>query len=476
MVVMQFIPGAVTTDSIKGIILSRGGGTPAVQIAPAGTNKPAVPANVTQTRGTQKFAQAMRAEGLLLFSLRRQGLKPETQYELTATQDGKQQSITFKTLPVAIPRAGVTLVVASCFYDNDFRARKYLRSLKKAGRHFNEPLLKLLVGDNLYLDGDPVEAITGKGDYRETVATYAKYFLDSRYAGVLGCLPNFTTWDDHEFWNNFPERQGHLARSKGQNRQECIEASQECIRHFQASLNPNPVSRAAGGLSYRFDVGSLSFFVADTRSRRTTHRPVRDRRMMLDEDMAALERWAGRLQGPGILVLGQPLWLSRGTSTDYVPRDFEPQYSRIWNALQSAPFDIMVISGDIHHSRLVQFGTGPRAVHEFVSSPASHVVLGEPPREIGLPDAIPLDKGVTGYTTLELRRYMMGAGDHSTFGLLNFKPGAGGTVTVDCGFIKADADKPSRCLKASTPTRNLFPAPWDRKECLYRDAFTLGPH
>ena len=42
---------------------------------------------------------------------------------------------------------------------------------------------------------------------------YVRHFWRSGYADVLGYLPTFTMWDDHEFWNDYPERQAQLMRT-----------------------------------------------------------------------------------------------------------------------------------------------------------------------------------------------------------------------------------------------------------------------
>jgi hypothetical protein len=63
---------------------------------------------------------------------------------------------------------------------------------------------------------------------------------------------------------------------------------------------------------------------------------------VLPQDLAALSAWAAGLTGPGVLVVGQPLWSTAGGSTDYNPRAFVPEFQQIWRALRDAPWEILI--------------------------------------------------------------------------------------------------------------------------------------
>src|SRR5690606_38608154 len=109
--------------------------------------------------------------------------------------------------------------------------------------------------------------------------------------------------------------------------------------------NPQPVARS--GLSYRFDIPPLSCFALDLRAGRTSMKSDRPR-MTSDAELLAFERWAAQLKGPGIAVFGQPLWMTAGNWMDYHPPDFAGEYAAIWAAMAKAPYDILVLSGDVH--------------------------------------------------------------------------------------------------------------------------------
>ena len=58
--------------------------------------------------------------------------------------------------------------------------------------------------------------------------------------------------------------------------------------------------------------------------------------------------------------------------TDVNPPDYPEDYRALWGALFAAPYDILVLSGDIHYSRIASVSREPLShtrVFEVVSSP-----------------------------------------------------------------------------------------------------------
>src|SRR6185295_2197754 len=104
---------------------------------------------------------------------------------------------------------GLTIAVCSCYYDYYHVDQRYRTALTQKNL-FPASAFKLLIGDNLYSDVAPGQAWV-VGGFSETVARYSLYWWNSDYTEVLQTLPTFTCWDDHEFWNNYPEHQPHLA-------------------------------------------------------------------------------------------------------------------------------------------------------------------------------------------------------------------------------------------------------------------------
>jgi hypothetical protein len=401
------------------------------------------------------------------------GLAPATTYRVVAAAAGGSAETVITTPAATIGPDGVTIAVGSCFYGYFRQAGRYLRALRSPCR-FSPPTLKLLVGDNLYLDVGPNEG--RDAGYEQTVMRYLEHYWRSPYADALEYLPTLTTWDDHEFWNNYPESQAWLSRSwfDTPHRKEYMDAARECLEVFQNTLNPPPATGTAGHRSFVHDLPPLSFFFADVRSNRSLyqaadrarHEAGRVLREMLPEpELRAFERWCASLTGPGVLVIGQPLWIAGGGGTDYNPPAFADQYVRIWQAIAGAPHDVLILSGDVHFSRALRIELPGRTTYEFITSPACHIPTsasvawnaiwgteGAQGRgEVEVPRSFPLDKARS-YTDLEPRlgRYLMGTDAQNTIALLHFTP-SGGRIDVGAVMVDLETNDVARSRPADLP-------------------------
>jgi len=445
---LRLIPGAVGRDLVRALVLAAGSGTPQVEIRPA-DGSGSVPASVVPLPVSPKMQSELDRDGVHLFTATLSGLQPATEYELHASHQAAAVLARFRTLAQDTPGETLKVVVASCYYDYFHRDAAYRATLESVW--CKDAVFKFLVGDNLYLDVAPDQRdITG--GYRETVARYLRHFWHSGYADVLGRLPTFATWDDHEFWNNYPERQCHLSRTSGSDRKDYIRAGTECLRFFQAILNadlsPND------NLSYRIDnTPVVSFFAADVRSARTRFEDSPPR-MMPDAALSTFEAWANSLTRPGVLVIGQPLWIKEGDGTDYRPPNFADQYERIWRAIAAAPHDILIVSGDVHHSRILEIGlTDTRVVYEFVTSPACHVPTvgsiisgdyGSQDRgKVEGPELVSVGTNHGPALKPRLLRYLFGTSVPNTLGVLQFLSLPTGKVSVGCTFLDSLAQMPA---------------------------------
>lgn len=274
----------------------------------------------------------------------------------------------FAPVPRVMPPEGLCLAVASCYYDYGGGAPSFAKGLRTTP--FGAPHLDILLGDNVYLDVVPGQAFRDD-PYGETVDVYARYFLESAYGDALEQTPTITTWDDHELWNNYPEEQVFLARSHGARAKVYEAAAQRAIERFQQPLNPVEEARPLDR-SFEFTIDPVSFFVADLRTRRSRH-AAPERRMLPKDEIFRLTSWARGLKAPGVLVIGQPLWIEKGDINDYTPPDFEEEYGHVWAALADARYDVLVLAGDVHHSRVVSLWTRGGYVHEITTSPAVHI-------------------------------------------------------------------------------------------------------
>jgi hypothetical protein len=190
---------------------------------------------------------------------------------------------------------------------------------------------------------------------------------------------------------------------------------------YQASLNPGAKRW------FSLDVPPVSFFVADTRSHRTRDSAAKPA-LMLPAQWDELETWARTLQGPGVLVLPQPLLKAGGSKTDRTLVDFE-ECGRLGRVFEGAVHDILILTGDIHTGRLssAEIVGRPGKIYEFVASPASMVTPWLPPwghKPAGPPDKLVINR----------RKWIVTASARlsstvdNNVGLVGIAPGRGGRV------------------------------------------------
>ena len=432
----RIIPGAVSSTTLRALVLSEASSPPPLKLSDL-RGAPCPPLTVkAHGSGDPRFDQHVISAGVYLYVAEASGLKPGTDYQLADAH--------IRTLPRQLPARGISLALASC-YCNDFkRDRDYLRVLQGAAG-YNPLSAKLLVGDNLYIDVGPGVG-SERTAFESTADLYLQHYWRGGYAEVLSYLPTFTMWDDHEFWNNYPEHQIWLPRSMGQAHGLYKAAALAGIKAFQAVLNPTPASR--GGLSYRFELPGLSVFALDLRAGRSMHE-VSNPIMCSEAELQAFERWAGALKGPGAVIVGQPLWSSAGDWKDWNPPAFAAQYTRIWKALADAPYDIVILTGDVHHSRLLELSVGPgRRVWELVSSPVCHIPTIE---SIAARAFDQQDHGRVGYplaitvpgVPLSLTAFHMGTNDNNSLALMRLVPAPDG-LAIAGTFVDLVRKTPAR--------------------------------
>jgi len=431
---LSVIPGAASTGTLQALVITDAASHVAPQITAlvSGGSTPTIA--WVQLPVSGKLAAELSQRNTRVHRLVLSNVPSDSRVDLSVTLGNDSEQLKLRTLPTRIPTEGLSFIAATCYYDG-FHYGAKLRAALSMPYLGLRPAFQLWAGDNLYMDV-PVfrNSTTPHGD---TLQRYLDYFTRSEYRRARGLHAAFNTYDDHEFWNNFPEEQAWLGRSSGADRADSIDAARGCVKLFQSSVNPPSV---ADGLSYRFDLAPVSFFVADMRTFRTKH-DVATPRMMTKLDLEALIDWARTLNGPGVLVLGQPLWIEPGGYGDYNTPYFGLEHRAIWKALREAPYDILVITGDVHHSRVLKlsFADSPnRAVYEFCTSPASHIPtiwntfgLGHsqdrgkvtPPTRVG------------GSGQKVKAQFLFGSSAPNSFGIVRLDPLATGEVRVGGGFI-----------------------------------------
>jgi hypothetical protein len=206
----------------------------------------------------------------------------------------------------------------------------------------------------------------------------------------------------------------------------------------------------------------------------------------------ALEKWFHQLQGPGVLVLGQPFFQKDGDFRDHALSDFKADYDKLHrfivqshsgNNAEGKPHQILILTGDIHCGRIARgivADATPLAAEmwEFVTSPISRIApyLKTPKPEEPRPsvdgpsgDHHPIDVDL-----IEEPPTRLGPGTrptiHNNVGLVRMTPVGDGTVRFQLSL---------RCIRPYNHVhfwevavdKNSFPAPYAellRKEIVLR--------
>lgn len=327
----------------------------------------------------------------------------------------------FRTAPAALtPTTPLLVGCTSCYFPSDhFLHNPYAIAgcfAKRSGRQLpldpdptlSNPMSVDRVADEAlphacFLGGDQIYADVpanwdGTDDARLYQARYHAAWQQSRLGPLLDLGGNFFLCDDHEFWNDFPEDNPQLSRDDNSRWASIAAAAYDPFWKNQGLWNfprgfiggAKPRSPWARGMLANVDV-----FLADTRSTRTTkdgkRRPddwnevysKRPResaaRFMEADQFDALIDWIGQIQTVGILVIPQPLVQASGKKYDKALADFSKQFrplmDAIWSAVHKKGKSIIVLTGDIHWSRLMQFRSydSGASLVEFVASPIGRV-------------------------------------------------------------------------------------------------------
>jgi hypothetical protein len=289
-----------------------------------------------------------------------------------------------RTLPQALPGPQAwpfTVFLGSCF---DYRGEgaSGVGELRRLLSDERLPHLKLLCGDQIYLDLPVFQDIPSRAPaaYGFALGKYLRNWaprgtqLANGYGDFLRHGANLFVSDDHEFWNNYPFAASHLPCTyTAASRQRLGGIAAALYRGFQARCGVGDGRRALQEITLGTpgEPGSLEIYAIDGRLERAyerAHWPA---------DVEELCARLRRLRAPAVVVLSQPLfepavsglrrrWVDAGIP-DF--RDYEP----LVHALDDAPHDVLVLSGDIHCGRIAvcQAARGRSKIVEVVASPLS---------------------------------------------------------------------------------------------------------
>lgn len=403
-------------------------------------------------------------------------------FQIRIGTSGEWFTFYWSTLPRQVTEQGTTFLFASCFWQNNDRDGYYRSGLQELQR-YGAPQFKLLVGDQIYGDW-PNDWDLGDDEIMLYAKRYQQYWGDDFYREALQTCPNFMTCDDHEYWNDYPEKQIHLPQTwDPKNRQKYGTGAEALYYQYQRCLNPHEARW------YAFTIEPVSFFMTDTRSEREVCGDNGSSHFMSEAQWTALEDWQQSLKGPGVLVLGQPLFQKDGNYKDHSLSNFMHDYARMWRMLerslggrnaQQQPHDILVLSGDIHTGRYAEahgpFPDAPYGIPEFIASPAAMIHPGNdkpeaPPEQIRIrPNA----RGEESIWTIDPHKHLEYMTIQNNVGLVRMLPGAnvGGSARVrfelelwrlPSKLIQLDWDEEAPPQGTGGPLKQVF-----KKELLLR--------
>lgn len=386
------VPGRPAADGLTWWVWAEG--APALSLDGPGAARAQVDVHTVATAADPPLARNVRI-------VTTTGLSPDSAYRLTVTLAGGSTATgASRTLPDAVPPGTpFTFALGSCHClarDPGGWGAFFPPDPHRDGGP--DPVrLRLLCGDQIYMDltpggGGPI--LFGAPDpwdrYRDQWAT-------ARYGEFLRRAPTLVMADDHEFWNDYPHANVHLPWSESDRGGPLGAAMDRAYSVFQTALNvaPGPLPAAPEDLAtllrrdartFGFSAGPLRFFLLDTRTARTRF-DASPPRCARPAWLAAALRWLRGLDGPGVLVVSQPLvedaagWVRRLTHTmlDVNLPDYAADFAALWDGLFEAPHDVLVLSGDIHWSRVyaVRRAASPgRRVFEVTSSPLAKIPQG----------------------------------------------------------------------------------------------------
>jgi hypothetical protein len=299
------------------------------------------------------------------------GLSPRREYSFTLQSDDTSvASAKVTTLPDVMPLLGekpFTVLLGSCFAHHEDSERKLGNTFLHMP-HSASPDLKIFAGDQVYLDSPWYRFLIShtRHELRQAfLEQYASTWSQTEgFARLLADGANYFSSDDHEFWNNAPNRAAYVANTwDSSGRQYWIEVARELYFAFQ---NSKAITE--------FSVRPVSFLLADTRINRDEDR----KNFMKRGDLDKVEQWVEELEGPGVLVIGQPLLQTttgffKGHLGDWNLPDFE-QYHRLVDIVGGSRHTLVILTGDVHYGRIAQ--SSLRSGHELIeiiSSPMSLV-------------------------------------------------------------------------------------------------------
>lgn len=300
-------------------------------------------------------------------------LTPATDYSLEFVKGNETfASAQVRTLPEDLPNINerpFNVLLASCFASSKPESVSLGSSYLHLQR-FDPTDIKILCGDQVYLDDPWSYFLKNTHSFKDLedilFNNYVRTWTQERpltgFNQFLKIGANFFSSDDHEFWNNAPNKATLIRDSwfkKG--RENWWNISKNLLSIFQSKSSKTV-----------FNVGTLSFFIADTRINRDSD----IENFMSPVDLIALNDWVENLNGVGVFVIGQPIFSKKagffsGRFADWNLPNYK-QYKDLVRILMKTNHSILVLTGDVHYGRIAECQVKPNVyIYEVISSPTS---------------------------------------------------------------------------------------------------------
>lgn len=306
------------------------------------------------------------------------GLPPATLFSLRLVDasGATLASAQVETLPERLPTSGegveqdrpFTIWFSSCFHAPNAPSGLHRLVARLFGDARARPHLKLMLGDQVYLDNPLWRWMLAPTEYLNALfnESYARTWLEPGFRALLASGANLFLPGDHEYWNDFPNPPFPVVAQLRSTAfwQSWHELAQRRLQALQAS---SPVQRLDLGPDTQPE---LSVRVVDTLSERSTD----GLRIMSDEALSEIVDWLRGLRCPGVLALGQPVFSFAGGAFDDKLVSYRQFREKLLGALQAAGGDVVLLTGDCHFGRVArtQLAHGRRLI-ELVSSPLALV-------------------------------------------------------------------------------------------------------
>ncbi|MFO1496206.1 MAG: alkaline phosphatase D family protein [Lysobacterales bacterium] len=293
-------------------------------------------------------------------------------------------SLQARPLPRLTPGQRFNMLLGSCYYydkANHGAIDKALGEVRKLCGG-GAPDLCALMGDQVYLD------LPWHKNFQDDLDWLRDRFLDDYirnwfdqpgFGAVLASAPLLLIADDHELWNNAPERQFHMNNThSAAGRQRWRQAALEAFHAFQ-----RPRVAAAPGMPEFIDIeaGALRLLGLDLRwlRRAKSDFPANPLLARLDggSDMyLRLQTALTAAHAAGavpVILSGQGLFRgATGSMTDFEQADF-PDFRQFCQAVAGHPQKLIYLTGDVHWGRVMYAkhtgGAANDGVYEAFVSP-----------------------------------------------------------------------------------------------------------